>query len=253
MKAFVNRHPLSFSLLLVLFLVSSVVIFHALFPAISAMTVGIIFTMMQAGVVVLLVALLGWWRDTGFAKLPQWRDLPLYWPVLMPVLALVLQGVTLSNLGMLPALFLLSILIGIGEEGIFRGLILRALEPAGIMRAAGISGLLFGLVHATNLFIGQDPVYTLFQVVSNIPGGFALAAMRFRSRSIWLLVAIHMINDFSQFVTRESPQVTQTPVMTMVLMKLGFNVLLAAYGLYLLRNEWLPKRKAMVAASESAQ
>jgi hypothetical protein len=190
----------------------------------------------------LFVAALGWWRESGFNRPREWRNLHLLWlPVLLAAAPFVM-GIQFPALPAIIGFLIITLMIGLSEEMIFRGVLLHILGPTGVLRAAAWSAVLFGLVHATSFALGRDPVFVAAQIVSSMLGGFGMAALRIRLNTIWPLVILHMLNDFVQFITLNGFTVTQAPAATFAL-KVGFSLIPCLYGLYLLRDAWLPGRR----------
>lgn len=197
----------------------------------------------DAGQYVLAIGLLvslGWWRRAGFAKLPSARSLLLLAPLLIvPALSAVNfnrgthEGLTIV------VLVEAAIAAGFTEEAVFRGVILRALEPLGLVRAAGISAILFGLVHLVNLAAGANLLATVGQVIYAGALGFAFAAAAFATRSIWPVIVIHAGTDLlglltsGTVITKESPSVSAVHVLVISAV---YAVLFVGYGYWLIRR-----------------
>ncbi len=155
----------------------------------------------------------GWWREAGFNRLSQWKNLRL---LLFPLLVCALTlsgGVFGSGPASLVSAFLTVLVAAFGEEIIYRGLLWRALVPAGPVRAVILTSLLSGL-----LVLGMT-----------FCGGFTYGALRWRTTSIWPVVLVHTAFAFA--VSIATLGAFTYPLM-MFLSTVGF----VAYGLYLLRN-----------------
>ena len=91
--------------------------------------------------------------------------------------------------------------IGFREETIFRGVIANDLgivygkTPRGVWKAVILSGLIFGLVHLTNIISGVNPLRAVIQVVSACALGMYYTAIYFRGGNLWALVLIHCLTD----------------------------------------------------------
>ena len=91
--------------------------------------------------------------------------------------------------------------IGFREETIFRGVIANDLgiaygkTPRGVWKAVILSGLIFGLVHLTNIVSGVNPLRAVIQVVSACALGMYYTAIYFRGGNLWALVLIHCLTD----------------------------------------------------------
>ncbi len=96
------------------------------------------------------------------------------------------------------------LLVGFAEEVFFRGLIANFLfdkhakDPAGVWTATIWSGLLFGLMHITNIVGSTEPAYAasiIVQVISTVVMGMAFTAVYYRSRNIWVVIFLHAMNN----------------------------------------------------------
>jgi hypothetical protein len=100
------------------------------------------------------------------------------------------------------------ILIGIAEEGLFRGVILGLFidifgkdTRKGVFLSIICTGILFGLNHFQNLLAGVALPFVLIQVLSAMASGLMFGAIAFRSEgSIWPMVMIHALIDASGFI-----------------------------------------------------
>ncbi len=121
---------------------------------------GVLFT-----VTIGLIALFGFYHVSGFNP----------WTVLLPALSL-------------------SIVSGVVEELLIRGVLFRIMEEAlGTWLALAISALLFGLMHISN------PNATLWGALAiAIEAGIMLAAAFIFTRRLWLAIGIHFAWNFVQ-------------------------------------------------------
>ncbi|MDR3598751.1 MAG: type II CAAX endopeptidase family protein [Clostridium sp.] len=98
------------------------------------------------------------------------------------------------------------IAIGVGEEFIFRGIILNLFidkfdkTKKGIYISIALSSIIFGAAHVTNAFSGISIKSALIQAGLVSMLGALLAAIYLRSRNIWVVVIIHAFNDFSALI-----------------------------------------------------
>ena len=93
-----------------------------------------------------------------------------------------------------------SLTAGIKEEVVFRGVIISTLmrqwKDRNLFRqAALVSGIVFGLIHAANIFAGADPLQTLFQVIGSVSVGFIFAAVYLRTGSFLPCMFYHALHD----------------------------------------------------------
>jgi membrane protease YdiL (CAAX protease family) len=171
----------------------------------------------------------GWLGEAGFNRMSQWRNLHL---LLFPlvVCALTLSGGLFgSGPASLVSAFLTALIAAFGEEIIFRGLLWRALAPAGAVRAVILTSLLSGL-----LVLGMTATEGPWPEAARLTalafcGGFTFGALRWRTTSIWPVILVHTAFTFA--VSIATLGAVTYPLM-MLLSTAGF----VAYGLYLLRN-----------------
>jgi uncharacterized protein len=120
----------------------------------------------------------------------------LLFSVTIAILALAgVYHVTGSN-GWQPMLAILpaSILSGVLEEVLIRGIVFRILEQwLGSWIALGISAVIFGVLHLVN------PGATLLNAAAiSIEAGVLLAAAYMLTRRLWLCIGIHIAWNFTQ-------------------------------------------------------
>lgn len=154
-----------------------------------------------AAAAVIVVARARSWRMTAAAGPASWRDTRL---LLVP--ALVAVAPLATGLDM-PATSTVAVLvIGYAATGLFeelwhRGVVLDALRPAGLCRAAVIGGALFGASHLTNVAFGQPLAVSLAQSVGAFCFGVGFSILRWRTNAVWLLIVIHAVGDLMFQIT----------------------------------------------------
>ncbi len=99
----------------------------------------------------------------------------------------------------------LVVLVAIGEEVAFRGVLLWALAPRGLWASVITSSALFGLMHLANLALGASLTGTALQILFAGMGGIGFAAMRLRTGSLWPGIALHAAYDLTFRVTHLEP------------------------------------------------
>lgn len=213
------------------------------YPAILAET-------LTAAVSLSVVRWFRWARECGFSPLREWRSRYLLW-WLTPFVLLAWAGVadhpTVRAPDLLVATLVLTVLIGISEETLFRGLLLRAFLPRGARRAVVSQGLLFGLFHLTNLVGGLNPAYVAFEVVVVALLGIFLGALRLRVNSIWPVIAIHALVDFGALVSHGYQLGATAPPTSSILFDTVLYGAMAAIGILLVRPSKMNPAPAAVA------
>jgi membrane protease YdiL (CAAX protease family) len=177
-----------------------------------------------------LVALLGWWREAGINERPHLRRaLPLaLFPLLTAALALS-GGMEVLGPGFLIAALLGALLVALGEELLFRGVVLRALAPIGARRAVALTALLSGVLwYARSAAAGPGPEAVLLAALA-VGGGFVYGALRWRLSSVWPAFVVHAV---LAFVVAVSAPAGSLYLLFLLLSTFGF----VLYGLFLLRK-----------------
>ena len=253
MRRFAGRHPLAFSVLVTLAMFGLSLASSSVFPRTPVGNIAklpqkafeppvgldlilselksldtlfwTLATMLALG----LLVWTGWWREAGFNRASQWRNLRLLlFPLLVSALTLS-GGVFGSGPASLASAFLTALVATFGEEIVFRGLLWRALVPAGPVRAVILTSLLSCLlVLGMNTTAGPWPE-TVRLTALTFCGGFTWGALRWRTTSIWPVILIHTVFAFAVGIATLG---TVTYPLMMLLSTIGF----VAYGLYLLRN-----------------
>jgi len=239
MNAFVARRPLAFTAAVMVALEAVVLVglLAARLLNVPPIALDLPIMLVNALLAAGLLSALGWWRASGFNTPSEWRCLYLLLPIVCLLGVTLLMQPQLPDVGKIAALVVVTLLIGFQEEAIFRGVLLRALAPQGVLRAVIISAVLFGLIHANSLLVGRDPVFVLSQIIGSMLGGIAIGALRVRTNTIWPLIVLHALNDFLQFTATGGIEAQHVATYIPIL-KVGINIILAVYGLYLLRGEF---------------
>lgn len=173
-----------------------------------------------------LLTVLGWWRAVGFNRPAQWRDLHLLWlPAAVVIVLPALKGFALPSTGTLAFWIAGYVLTGLYEETLMRGVMPRVLRSRGPVQVVFISAALFGLLHVSNIVL-RNPVIVLAQMVGAACEGVGLAALRLRTNTIWLVIAVHAAEDVLLHVGR-------LPVIPVNVVQ---SIIMLGYGLYLLRG-----------------
>lgn len=139
-------------------------------------------------IIAVIVTLMGWWRRIGFNRPAHWREIHLLWlPALLALVVPFLNGSSSMGLSTTAYLVLAYALVGLREEALYRGIILRVLRPIGPARSVLITSVLFGSAHLANLLVRSNPVLVFAQVIGAFCFGVAMGALRLRTNTIWFL------------------------------------------------------------------
>ena len=182
---------------------------------------------------------LGWWRSAGFTPIRDWRApqsmLVLALSLALPLIGLSTHGVVPMAAGLLAFQIAFLMLDVFMEETIYRGIILRALQPHGAVRATMWSAVLFGLSHLGNLFLAGSEVGVAYQVFEATLLGVVFGAVRLRTNAIWSVMVAHALYDFI-LVLAYGHAVPVQPAIPGFVVVTVVNVALAAGSLALLRR-----------------
>jgi membrane protease YdiL (CAAX protease family) len=236
---FTTLHPYRSSfgfLLMVVVVVIAVSMINTLFLMgnLVQLAVG---DLILAGIGIFLLTRLDWWGKGGYTTGIRLAHLPLL--ILPCAIALFSlgKGIQVTTPIAILVFAALTLIVGFAEETFFRGLILTSLLPTGMTRAVVLSSVLFAAPHFLNIIGGLwDPYFTVADSIAAFGLGITFAAIRIRTGSIWPLVGIHALFDFTSLVSLGGIKVAaQSPqaLFTSVFIGIAF----VAYGLFLLRNE----------------
>ena len=256
-NSIVERRPVSFALgtlgFIIALTVVSQVVLEALFPRLTGDGVALVINWIYVALSIALVAWLGWWSKIRLTArvnrgalvyllpLSALVLLPVAFGLSLPEVSLV-EGVTLPDWAVLVTIvFGVALGAGVAEELLYRGVLLRALEPRGRLFAAVLTGVLFGLTHFSRVVLGASVEEWVLGVVLQLPLAIGLAAVAFRLDSLWPLVVWHVAVDITLTMVA-------TASTTYVLAFLGLSALIGVMGLWLL---WQDRRATRRADTES--
>ena len=126
----------------------------------------------------------------------------------------------------------ISFLVAVNEETLFRGFMLRGLmKSMPPIVAVLLSSLVFGGMHLLNLNAGGDPVFVAAQIIAAAGTGAILAAVTLRAGSILPATFLHFAADFAGLGALGGyEQVIQSPELAPSLVVTGF--VFFAWGLF---------------------
>ena len=255
-NSIVERRPVSFALgtlgFIIALTVVSQVVLEALFPRLTGDGVALVINWIYVALSIALVAWLGWWSKIRLTArvnrgalvyllpLSALVLLPVAFGLSLPKVSLV-EGATLPGWAvLLTIVFGVALGAGVAEELLYRGVLLRALEPRGRLLAAVLTGALFGLTHFSRVILGASVEEWVLGVVLQLPLAIGLAAVAFRLDSLWPLIVWHVAADITLTMVASVSA-------TYVLAFLGLSVIIGIMGLWLL---WQDRRAARRADRE---
>ena len=224
----VEKAPVPVAILMsILWLMLYQVLEYAINLPVSGLISGYDATTGPIGLIVSIAILMGvykWWFRPEFEGMLKGR-LPLGFLLGLAELAYlllsfvinILSGYELNIKPMTAGILFISLAAGIGEEFVFRGVLISTLmrqwkDQNKFRTAAMISGVFFGLSHAANVLAGADPVRTLLQVIGSISVGVIFAAVYMRSGSLLPCMFYHTVHDIIA-IAGES-EVTENGIIT---------------------------------------
>jgi len=217
---------------------SSILIQQVLLVAISALTVTVF----------------GGWRAAGFAKPIELRALLLCLPPLAaPIILLFIAGFAPIDPIQLAMLIALTMMIGFAEEALCRGVMVGSFMPGGPMRAALYSSLIFGSMHLINTFYGMPFTTALLYAFYAALIGFGLAAPYIRGGGgIWPVILVHALYDLLGKLGHGWGAQAQPTTGIEVVVRLSVAILVAIYGVWLLKGHSASQATMAIAAPEKA-
>lgn len=251
---FPERHPYRATFLL---FAVAVMVFLGVGTAVTLLELApwslqIIAFVLILGICLILLRKNRWWSDIGLRAPYQRRLLWLFWLPFVPVFGNLLDGVHVTDSAQILLFLVMALLSGFVEEILFRGLILRALLPTGIWRAALLSAALFGSMHILNVLTMSNPVYALLQVGYAAAIGFAYAVLVIRTGTLWPLILAHCLTNFAGFMAANGAGLEGPVALREFVFAASYIVLFSAYGIFLLRSAqrlgltWAVKESAIV-------
>lgn len=182
---------------------------------IETVTHGISWNLAMAVGLLALVTLAMHWRDLKFVAPRPASSLLILW---FPALYLLFFALLPAVLGLPPAGTLLfialnTVLVGLSEEWLFRGVLFQGLRSRlSMWPAILLTSLLFGAVHVLNVITTGQLAEAVVQAVAAFMSGMLLIALLIRTGSIWVSITYHALWDFGTFVTSATSPKTGGPV-----------------------------------------
>jgi len=177
----------------------------------------------------IILSVLGWWREVGLNGPSRWKNLYLLvFPVVIVALAFS-GGVTITGPSSVVAPAFVALVSVLGEELLFRGVLFRALVPAGALWAVVLTSFLAGALYMGRSLLNDPWTEAIYVTVLTVCGGFTYGALRWRTASLWPVLTVHLALAFA--LDAATVGGTVFPILVFCV-TLGF----IFYGLLLLRS-----------------
>ena len=237
MNKFADNHPIIFSI--GIFAADSVVIPIPFVIAFKLLKLEIeplrlIIPLVQSIFIIGVLYYLGWLRAAGFGK--RIKDIQILWfPLVLAAVPLVMFGTIELAANIILFYGAALLFTGISEEGVARGVILKAMLPKGVWAALLFMSLLFSAGHLSNLFF-ED--FTAIDMAMKLLVTFSFAllygAVFLRTLNIWPLIILHTVHDISFLISGSAGPYTvyNFTAMPQVVMAV-FSIL---YAIYITKN-----------------
>jgi uncharacterized protein len=149
------------------------------------------------------VYFMGWWRPVFHEehRSPRWTLLIAVFLGLAVVVALVRTDWGGTEASLILWLAVATLCIAVAEEALCRGILVTALR--GGVGEVGVwfwSSVLFGLLHAANIVLGQEVGPTLAQVATSFLYGSVMYGVRRSTGTLVEPIGIHWLWDFARYV-----------------------------------------------------
>lgn len=144
------------------------------------------------------------------------------------------------NFTVLKWAFFNSILVGISEELMFRGLLLSAFTKEwGFKKAAIAVILIFGAIHILNAISTGKLLAGFMQAFMAMSTGILFLAYRVKNGTIIIAMILHAIWDFMVFILSNTTKTLKPDILTLVVevILLLSPIAFGIYGLYLLNKK----------------
>lgn len=171
---------------------------------------------------------LGQWQEI-FVERRRFRRWTIFIPLIVLVCALIITNYTgLGEKGIVFALllFISTMMVGFGEELVFRGIGVTAFRRGGFSEfKVGLwTTVIFGLAHGTNIFTAGPQA--LIQVVATTATGFVFYLILRSSGALVVSMAAHGLWDFSIISTQVNPD-SPSPLANLAAVALAIVLLVA--------------------------
>jgi membrane protease YdiL (CAAX protease family) len=240
-KAFSLRHPYIFVVLLLVtvLVMGFVAVVVAEVANLSVVVYWSGMNVVLALIGAVLLARLGWWHRVGFRRSERPGLHFLLWLPLCPILIWNLSQIQIAELvspGRALVWLGLTAIAAFVEEVYYRGLMIRALEPRGLWKAAMLPALLFGATHVFNGLAGFNWGIVAGQVIYATAIGFAYSAYALRTGLLWPVIIVHALANFADLIDQEVVVQGDSPGQADLIRWLIYAVFFIGYGIWMLRR-----------------
>lgn len=202
MRGFAANRPYLFSLTIFILVSIMAVPFVIAFKVLDLELepLRLIIPIVQSVFIIWVLYHLDWLRLAGFGG--RIKDIHVLWfPLVLAFVPVLMFGTIEIAPGSIMFYALALVFTGISEEGLSRGVILRAVLAKGPWTALLFMAVLFSAGHFSNL-VFED--FSALEMAEKLLVTFSFAllygALFLRTHNIWPLIVLHAVHDFS-FVT----------------------------------------------------
>ncbi|HQR70152.1 MAG TPA: CPBP family intramembrane metalloprotease [Burkholderiaceae bacterium] len=184
-------------------------------PLIESVTHGISWNLVMAVALLAVVTVVMRWRDLKFVAPAPMGSLRVLW---FPALYLLFFASLPAVIGLPPARTLLfvimnTMLVGLSEEWMFRGVLFQGLRSRlALWPAILLTSALFGAVHVMNVVTTGQLGEAVVQAVAAFMSGMVMIALLIRTGSIWVPIVYHALWDFGTFVVSVGSAASGPPI-----------------------------------------
>jgi membrane protease YdiL (CAAX protease family) len=173
------------------------------------------------------------WQEIGFRPLIRKQ---LLWllpsvSILIAMWVVFLSGLANASLSaaqwqLLAIAGFTTLLVGLGEETMYRGIVLHAFLTTNRVRFAMlVSAIAFSLLHAVNVFGGVLLIAVPMQLIMTFLFGFFFAPLMLKLNNIVPLMIFHWLWDFVVFAAPLVGEQTHTAVVAIALLNIPIEII----------------------------
>lgn len=252
MKRWVEQRPFLFgiSLAVVQFLLPLPLVIFFRLTGLPVEPLRLIIPIAESALALGVIWYLGWFRATGF--IGRVENVSVYWyPVALAFAPVLLRGTVAIPADAFVFYGLAILFTGLSEEGLARGLVLRAALAQGKWVAVLFAAGIFSVGHLTNLFFEDFTAPQMGAVLLNtFAFGLLYGAVLLRTFNILPLIVLHTIEDLMFVSSGTAGPFTAEPLPPAI--RVALDLATIAYGLYILSRANTASYFAATSSRESA-